>query len=99
MDINQIWRDINNESDDIQKMLIMQIPIIDQCELWKCSIRMQEIAHEESLAAIDYMQTELGSFLDTFIGPDDIDREDDDNFEEGVQANIVSGNAEGLEEV
>ena len=59
-----------------------------------------EIAHLESLNAIEYMQTEVGTFVDFFKGPDEIDAQmDHANDIKGEIQDGIKGNALALEEV
>jgi hypothetical protein len=44
IDINRLWKSGLDPEDTIE-ILTGQIPFIDQCELWRCTERLQEIAH------------------------------------------------------
>lgn len=105
VDVNKLWRsarggNITIENTTLKKMMLGQIPFIDQCELWRCTEHLQEIAYQESLNAIDFMQVELGTFLDLFNGPDDIDNKYG-NYEdiEGEVQETIKGDTQALEEV
>lgn len=71
LDINNLWKkELTNLTSDFERMLVGQIPIIDQCEMWKCTSELQRIAHAESQESIEYMQLADGSFDETFRGPE-----------------------------
>ena len=72
LDVNKIWKqEIANITSGYESLLIGQIPLIDQCEMWKCTGELQQIAHIQSEESLNYMQL-MGEDEkeDQFRGPD-----------------------------